>query len=123
MYGLGSQQVAKRVEDTYRITPLLIESETVNSPTKIKKIASSLTDAHIVIGTSLLSQPPHGIKFDLIVVVQADSRLHIPDYQSSRNTFTFLYETFSNHKETTFLVQTYNPEHIAIQSACNLDFA
>jgi len=121
MYGLGSQQVAKRVEDTYRITPLLIESEKVNSPSKIKKIESALTTAQIVVGTSLLSQPPHDVHFDMIVIVQADSWLHIPDYQSSRQTFTFLYETFSNHHDTTFLVQTYNPDHLAIQHACALN--
>ncbi len=121
MYGLWSQQVAQRIEDTYRIIPLLIESEKVNSPSKIKKITTSLATAQIVVGTTLLSQPPQGVRFDLLIVVQADSRLNIPDYQSSRQTFTFLYETFSNHHDATFLIQSYNPEHAAVQSACKLD--
>ncbi len=120
MYGLGSQQVAQWIEQTYKVKPVLVESETVNSPSKIKKAAASLDQASIVVGTSLLTQPPHGVTFDMIIVAQADSRLNIPDFQSSRQTFLFLYEIFSHHNGT-FLIQTYNPEHDAINLACSLD--
>lgn len=97
----------------------MVESETVNSPTKLSRLLPALQDTQIVVGTSLLIQPPQGVTYDLIVVVHADSWLNIPDYQSSWQTFTFLYELLSKHQQAVVLVQTYNPHHRAISYALN----
>ncbi len=41
-YGMAIQQVAERVEREYQLQPIIIESETVNSPGKVKKIIETL---------------------------------------------------------------------------------
>jgi primosomal protein N' (replication factor Y) len=74
-----------------------------------------------VIGTSLLSVPPKDISFDLVIVMNADSSLHVPDFQSNRNCFNALYTSIQKHTAPIFLVQSYAPDHNALQYACQQD--
>lgn len=120
-YGVGSQQLAEYILATYYIQPVLVDSTYANSPNKIKQLNEQLTTAQIVIGTSLLSVPPKDISFDLVIVMNADSSLHVPDFQSNRNCFNALYTSIQKHTAPIFLVQSYAPDHNALQYACQQD--
>ncbi|NOZ44095.1 MAG: hypothetical protein GXP45_02965 [bacterium] len=120
-FGLGMQKVAQYIEENYHMTPLLIESNTVRSPKKIKKIKDSLLSTNILIGTSLLTTPPQDINIDLVIFLQADLGLNIPDYTASENNFHFLHDAFLKYPDSTFLVQTFNPDHYSIRQACKKD--
>lgn len=50
-YGMGTQQVAEWIEQEYHVKPLIIESETVNSPGKVKRMLEQIqgNDSHILI--------------------------------------------------------------------------
>lgn len=121
MYGVGTQQVKEMLDQKYGIDALIIESNTVNSPTKIKHIQEKIPHHQIIIGTSLLTTPIKNYPFDLVIVVHADLWLNIPDFQANWNNFLFLYELFEKHKNPPFLVQTYNPETPSLHYACNMD--
>ncbi|MEI8091059.1 MAG: hypothetical protein WCG98_02140 [bacterium] len=75
----------------------------------------------IVIGTSLLCSPIKNHPFDLVIFLNADFGLNIPDYTSAEKNFYFLYETFMKHQTKHFIVQSFNPNHYSIRNACKLD--
>ena len=94
----------------------------MNSPNKIEKLLSSLEgEASVVIGTSLLSQPIAHFPLDLIIFLNADIGLNIPDFNANERNFQLLYETFSKHTTPHFVVQTFNPHQYSIRSACRLN--
>lgn len=106
---------------------MIISSETVRSPKKIDQFLEQLQqhaqqgECPIILGTSLLTTPIKGWKFDLVIIFDADIGLNIPDYNAAEKNFHFLYETFCKHQSPTFLVQSFNPEHHSIRNACKMD--
>lgn len=114
------QQVAEIIRSKYNIDLEIIESERVNSKNKINKFFEK-EKKHIYIWTNLLNTPINWIDFDLIIFLNADIWLNIPDYSSEKNNFYFLYDTFTNHKCRNFIVQTNNPEQNSIRNACKID--
>jgi len=121
MYGVGTQQVKQLLDQKYHTDALIIESNLVNSPTKIKRLQEKIPRHQLIIGTSLLTTPIIDHPFDLLIVLHADLGLNIPDFQANWNNFLFLYELFEKHKNYAFLVQSYNPEAPSIHHACKMD--
>ena len=140
-FWLGTQKVAEYLKNEYNQDALIIESATVNSPNKIAKLfekiwvknntneVSKLREANyakgklpvqIVIWTSLLTTPIHWYNFDLIIFLNADLGLNIPDYTSAERNFYFLYEAFVKHPTANFIVQSFNPDQYSIRSACQM---
>lgn len=77
-----------------------------------------MADAQIVVGTSLLMTPPSGRSPDLVVIMNADSSLHIPDYKSHEKTFTTL-KSIIDHYPDNIIVQSYHIDSPAIRFACS----
>ena len=120
-FGLWTQKVAEYLKNEYGKDALIIESETVNSPNKIKKIQEQIADRQIIIWTSLLATPPKDVNFDLIIFLNADLGLNIPDYTSAERNFYFLYEAFVKHPTANFIVQSFNPDQYSIRTACEMN--
>ena len=125
-YGMGTQKLAQLLKEEYGAESLIIESETVRSTNKIQKFKAQLPEFTqqgknpILIWTSLLTTPMQGWNLDLLVILDADVGLNIPDYNASEKNFYFLYEAFCKHHCQNFLVQTRNPDHHSIRSACKM---
>jgi primosomal protein N' len=139
--------VAEYIQKEYPETSgsTIIESETANSAKKIETIFSNMNLAplrkglqssvageaeleakqgdlpKVFIGTSILTTPPKNIKFDLVIFLNADLGLNIPDYTSSEKNFYFLYDAFTKYDCASFIVQSFNPDQYSIRSACKLD--
>lgn len=124
-FGIWTQKLAEFIKNEFWIISTIIESGTVNSSNKIQKTIDTILDTkispQIVIWTSLLCQPIKNHNFDLIIFLNADLWLSIPDYNSSEKNFYFLYEAFKKHSCQNFIVQTFNPDHHSIRQACKLD--
>lgn len=122
---MGTQKVAEYIKEEFGTESVIIESEKANSPHKIEKILDTLKEPRqeplIVIGTSLLTTPIAGYPFDLLIFLNADMGLNLPDYNVAEKNFYFLYEAFTKHTTATCIVQTFNPEQYSIRSACKLD--
>ena len=118
-FGIGTQQIAGILENEFKIKCQIIESDNANFTNKIEKILSS--DAQIFIWTSLLNTPIKWKNLDLIIFLNADLWLNIPDYTAAKNNFYFLYDTFVNYDCKNFIVQSFNTENYSIRSACKLD--
>ncbi|HMT01031.1 MAG TPA: hypothetical protein PKC14_01780 [Candidatus Absconditabacterales bacterium] len=120
-YGIGIEKVSELLQKDYKIKPLMIESETVNSLKKIKNIEESFNQNLIFVGTSLLNHPFAKYFFDLVIYLNADLGLNIPDFSSQENNFQFLYEGLSKHSSRHFIVQTSKPDNPSIRFACKLN--
>jgi len=119
-FGIGTQQISEIIEQEFTTKTQIIESEKANSPKKIKEILSK-KDTQIYIWTSLLNTPIQWVNLDLIIFLNADLWLNIPNYSAEKNNFNFLYDTFKSHNCNNFVVQTFNPEYYSIRNACKLD--
>lgn len=121
-YWLGIQQVADYIQKEYTITPIVIDSDKVNSPNKIKNthkiLESNTKSAKIILGTGLLTTPIKNTSIDLVIFLNADIWLNIPDYTAAEKNFHFLYEAIQNYPESNILIQSFNPDQYSIRSAC-----
>lgn len=118
-FGIWTQQIAELLENEYKTNIQIIESEKANSRKKIDEIINNNTQ--IYIWTSLLNTPIKWVDFDLIIFLNADLWLSIPDYSAAKNNFNFLYDTLKNHNCKNFIIQTYNPKAYSIRNACKMD--
>ncbi len=123
LYGMWTQQIAEYIRKEFGATSVIVESERANSPKKLLQLMTELQTAHVLIGTSLLSQPTPAFQTDALIVINTDSGLWSPDYQSNRLQYTFLYELISKHTSCPIILQTRNPEHPTLIAACTQDDA
>ena len=120
-FGLGIQKVAEYIQEHFDANTAIIDAERTRSRNKIQEIQQNSTWTQVFLGTSLLATPPAGLQVDLVIFLQADFGLNIPDYTANENNFHFLYDSFVNYPDATFVVQTFNPDHYSIRAACKLD--
>lgn len=60
-------------------------------------------------------------QLDLLIFLNADIGLNVPDYNVAEKNFNMLYHSFLNHKKANFIVQTFDPNQYSIRHACKLD--
>lgn len=107
-FGMGTQKLAQLLKERFWAESLIVESETVRSQKKIEKLTSELDTLKsqsknpIIIWTSLLTTPIKNWKFDLLIFLNADIGLNIPDFNANEKNFYFLYEAFVKHQCPTF---------------------
>lgn len=122
-YWYWTQQIQKNIKEIFWKNSILIESEKVNSQSKIEKVRQDLKMSNIFIWTSLLTTPSIDIKSDLLIIMNADVGLNIPDFNSNWRNFQFIYEALQNYDCKNFIVQSYNPDHFSIRNACQMDIS
>ena len=122
-YWLWTQQVAQRIENEYKVKSVIVDSDHANSPAKVKKLIEKIKEVQpqVVIWTSLLCQPIKEYSLDIIIFLNADLWLNIPDFNVWEKNFRLLYECFSKYNCKNFIVQTFNTQQYSIRSACKMD--
>ncbi len=119
-FWIGTQRIAEYIQTEYKVKTVIIDADTTRSQKKIKEILEQ-KDIQIYIWTSLLNTPIKWVELDLIIFLNADIGLNIPDYSAAKNNFHFLYDTFTSHTCKNYIVQTFNPEVYSIRNACKMD--
>jgi len=83
-------------------------------------------DVDILLGTQMISKGLDFPEVTLVGIVNADISLNIPDFRAAERTFQLLTQVAGRSgrgsKNGEVLIQTYNPEHYAIEKASKQDF-
>ena len=81
----------------------------------------------IVVGTQLLAKGLDLPHLTVVGILQAESGINLPDYQADERVFQLIHQVIGragrHQDQSTVVVQTYTPEHEAIQLAIARDFS
>lgn len=119
--GIGTKMVADELQKQFpRATIARFDADTDNGE-QLHHRYQELYDGKIdiIIGTQVIAKGLDLPHLRTVGVVQADSGLAIPDYQSPEKVFQLIYQVVGrvgrNHHETQVIVQTFQPTHPSVK--------
>ena len=128
-FGTGTQRIEKEVGDTCPSARILRwDRDTVSKRGSHEVFFSAFAEgkADVLIGTQMVAKGLDVANVTLIGVVSADTALHLPDFRAAEYTFQLLTQVAGragrHHLPGKVIIQTYMPEHYAIQSAAKHDY-
>jgi primosomal protein N' (replication factor Y) (superfamily II helicase) len=128
LFGIGTQQIEHQINKHFPgAKTLRMDFDTTRKKDSHAKIYHDFKQekADILIGTQLVAK---GLDFEnvtLVGAVAADVSLHFPDYLAIEKTYSLLEQVSGRagrKDKGTVVIQTYNPEHYAIQHAASHDY-
>lgn len=127
--GVGTEKVEEELNKLFPETRILrMDFDTTSRKGMHEKMIKAFKNHEydILLGTQIVSK---GLDFDnvtLVGVINADTSLNIPDFRSSETTFSLLAQVAGRagrgDKEGEVIIQTFNPEHYAIQYTKKHDY-
>jgi primosomal protein N' (replication factor Y) len=128
-FGLGTERVEEAVHELCPEARLLRwDKDTATGPNH-ERFLQTFVDhrADVLIGTQMIAKGLDLPLVTLVGVVSADTALHLPDYRAAERTFQLLTQVAGragrSFRGGRVIVQTYNPDHYAIQAAAQHDYA
>lgn len=127
--GVGTEKVEEELNKLFPESRILrMDFDTTSRKGMHEKMIKDFKNREydILLGTQIVSK---GLDFDnvtLVGVINADTSLNIPDFRSSETTFSLLAQVAGragrSDKEGEVVIQTFNPEHYAIQYTKRHDY-
>lgn len=128
-YGTGTQKVQADLEKLLPEARILrMDVDTTRKKGAHERLLAKFGahEADILLGTQMIAKGLDFPDVTLVGVLNADTSLSLPDYRSSERTFQLLTQVSGRagraDKTGQVVIQTYNPEHYAIQLACRQDY-
>ncbi|EPH98489.1 primosomal protein [Enterococcus faecalis 13-SD-W-01] len=128
-YGTGTQKVEEELQGLYPDARILrMDVDTTRKKGAHEKILQKFgnKEADILLGTQMIAKGLDFPDVTLVGVLNADTALNLPDFRSSEHTFQLLTQVSGRagraEKAGEVIIQTFNPEHYAIQLAEKQDF-
>jgi primosomal protein N' (replication factor Y) len=127
--GLGTQKLEIEVKARFpgaRIARM--DSDTMRRPGSHQRVLSAFRSGELdlLLGTQMIAK---GLDFPnvlLVGVINADAALHFPDFRAGERTFQLVTQvagrTGRGDRGGRVIVQTFSPEHMAIQAASRHDY-
>jgi len=127
--GLGTQKLEVEVKARFPDARVArMDSDTMRRPGSHQRVLSAFRsgELNILLGTQMIAK---GLDFPnvlLVGVINADSALHFPDFRAAERTFQLVTQvagrTGRGSRGGRVVVQTFTPEHPAIQAASRHDY-
>ncbi len=127
--GLGTQRLEVEVKARFPDARIArMDSDTMRRPGSHQRVLSAFRSGEVdlLLGTQMIAK---GLDFPnvlLVGVINADSALHFPDFRAAERTFQLVTQvagrTGRGHRGGRVIVQTFSPEHPAIQAASQHDY-
>ncbi len=128
-FGTGTQKVE---EEIYKLFPearvLRMDVDTTKQKGAHEEILQAFGEgqADILLGTQMIAKGLDFPNITLVGVLSADTSLHLPDYRAAERTFQLLTQVSGragrHEKHGEVIIQTYTPEHYAIELAKLQDY-
>ncbi len=128
-FGTGTEKVEEMAKECFPSARILrMDADTTAGKDGHREILEKFLhhEADILVGTQMIVKGHDFPNVTLVGVLAADLSLNIPDYRSSERTFQLLCQAEGRSGRASVpgecVVQTYLPEHYAIQAAAHHDF-
>jgi primosomal protein N' (replication factor Y) len=128
-FGLGTERVEAAVHELYPKARLLRWDQDTASGPDHERFLQTFVDHHadVLVGTQMIAKGLDLPLVTLVGVISADTALYLPDYRAAERTFQLLTQVAGRAGRSPrggrVIVQTYNPDHYAIQAAARHDYA
>ena len=129
-FGEGSEHLEERLRKEFpgaRIARL--DRDTARTKRQYQETLGAFAGGalDILVGTQMLAKGHDFQRVTLVGVISADSSLHLPDFRAAERTFQLLTQVAGRAGRGELpgrvLIQTYYPEHYAIQDAVRQDYS
>ena len=127
--GLGTQRLEAEIKARFPdVACLRMDTDSMQRPGSYERALGAFREGkvRILLGTQMIAKGLDFPEVTLVGVVTADTALHFPDFRASERTFQLVAQvagrTGRGEKGGRVLVQTFNPDHPAIQAAVRHDY-
>jgi primosomal protein N' (replication factor Y) len=128
-YGTGTEKVEKELQEMYPKARIIrMDVDTTRKKGAYERLlkAFGAGQADILLGTQMIAKGLDFPNVTLVGVINADTALGLPDFRASERTFQLLTQVAGRAgrgaKKGEVIIQTYNPDHYAIQLAKSQDY-
>lgn len=128
-FGTGTQLVEQELNVALPDARILrLDADTTTRKGSHQYILDNFSNggADILVGTQMIAKGLDLPGVTLVGVINADVSLHMPDFRAAERTFQLLTQVAGRagrgDKPGEVLIQTYTPEHYAVQAAAHHDF-
>ncbi|GAB6091923.1 primosomal protein N' [Furfurilactobacillus curtus] len=128
-YGTGTEKVAaelKQLLPTARVIRMDVDTTRRKGMHEKMLAAFGRREADILLGTQMIAKGLDYPDVTLVGVLNADTALGLPDFRASERTFQLLTQVSGRagraDKAGEVMIQTFNPDHYAIQLAQQQDY-
>ncbi|HKT46814.1 MAG TPA: primosomal protein N' [Candidatus Acidoferrales bacterium] len=129
-FGEGSEHLEERLRKEFPAARVArLDRDTARTPHRFREVLGAFASGalDILVGTQMLAKGHDFHRVTLVGVVSADSSLTLPDFRAAERTFQLLTQVAGRAGRGDLpgrvLIQTYYPEHYAIQDAVRQDYA
>lgn len=127
--GLGTQKLEAEVKSRFKdATCLRMDSDTMRKHGSHEEALSKFREGEvqILLGTQMIAKGLDFPNVTLVGVINADTGLHLPDFRAAERTFQLVTQvagrTGRGMQGGRVLVQTFSPDHYAIECASRHDY-
>jgi primosomal protein N' (replication factor Y) len=127
--GLGTQRLEAEVRGRFpEVECLRMDSDTMQKAGSHERALARFSsgEVRILLGTQMIAKGLDFPRVTLVGVVNADTALHFPDFRAAERTFQLVTQVAGRsgrgERGGRVLVQTFSPEHPALQAAMRHDY-
>jgi len=128
-FGVGTQKVEEELKKRYpEVEIVRMDYDTTTGKDAHQRLLDRFRSgqARIMVGTQMIAKGLDFPQVTLVGAVLADLSLNLPDYRSEERTFQLLTQVAGRAGRASrpgeVIIQTYKPEHFAIQAAAAQDY-
>ncbi len=121
----GTQKIydeAQRIltANNIKVPISILDADVIKNETEEEEIIDEMRNqgTSIIISTQMIFSHRYDVKFDLIGILNTDSLISAPDFQTEERLF-YQIEKLLDFQPKNIIIQTYNPENQAILTASN----
>jgi primosomal protein N' (replication factor Y) len=129
MFGVGTERVESEIKKSMPSARVLrMDRDVVSDITEVERILGTFEagGADILVGTQMVAKGHHFPWVTFVGIVIADIGLSLPDFRGGERLFALLAQVAGRSGRGTqsgkVLIQTFNPDHYAIQAARHHDY-